>query len=187
MFIGLGTGFTMIVEEVRLDWLAPSTSTSDYVPPVGRFYVQHYRDLAVTTDYSSTYTPHTAYTVQYEKKSSSSSLRFYFSMTRAMHFKDVDADAMASTSYYMNILIDDSPCSDPHAMLFTEHSNMRRSLLVDAMVLTGVCNGSPAGPLTITIGTTHKAESADVEIMIGSHHQPRLIIQEVQNGILDYV
>ena len=41
--LGLQTGSMMTVEEVRLEWLPLSTSTIQYIPPVARFYVKHYR------------------------------------------------------------------------------------------------------------------------------------------------
>ena len=47
--LGLVTGTTLVVEELRLEWLPLSTSATSYVPPVARFHIQHFRDIGATT------------------------------------------------------------------------------------------------------------------------------------------
>ena len=71
--LGKITGSTLIVEEVRLQWLPLSTSPTTYIPPVARFYVQHYGGLEPETIWSSL--PITPYTVQYVKQIEESSIQ----------------------------------------------------------------------------------------------------------------
>ena len=181
--LGLGTGSTMIVEEVRLEWLPLSTTPgSGYTPPVARFFVQHFRDLNPTTSWTDVEA--TAYTVHYQKNIDSSSLQIYFSLTRSTHFDEETLDNILAR-YILHILMNGNECTNPAPATFAEYSNMNNFTMTSPLVLMAVCRSIPSGDVEISLTSSFASTYRDVQLMLSAYYAPRLIVEEIYDDYLE--